>query len=80
VFLLVRDDFGAPFMPIINLLLVLRTFRAHCDLMFQSTFERKTFRMMAGDEVTGRHFSEPRDFGFTASIIRITATGVKGTT
>ena len=80
MFLSVRDDFAAPFMHIINLLLVLRIFRVHCDLVFQSTFERKTFRMMAGDEVAGRHFSESRYFGFTASIIRIVATGVKCTT
>jgi hypothetical protein len=50
------------------------------DLVFQSAFERKTFRMMARNEVAARHFSEPRHFGYTAFGIRITATGVKGTT
>jgi hypothetical protein len=57
-------------------LFVFRTFKAYCHLVFQGAFERKTLRMMAGDEVAGRHFSEPRHFCFTASIIRITATGV----
>ena len=64
----------------INRLLVLRTNRAHWDLVFQSAFEAQTFRVMAGDKVAGRHFSEPRHFGYTAFGIRITATGVKGTT
>ena len=67
-------------MHIINLLLVLRIFEAHYGLVFQGTLERKIFRMMAGDEVAGRHFSEPRHFGYTAFGIRITTTGVKGTT
>ena len=80
MFVLVRDDFVAPFMHIINLLLVLRIFEAHYGLVFQGTLERKIFRMMARDEVPGRHFSELRRFGFTAPIIRVVATGVEGTT
>ena len=52
-------------MHIVNPLLVLRTFRAYCHLVFHSAFERKTLRMMAGDEVTGRYFSKLRLFGFT---------------
>ena len=67
-------------MHIVNPLLVLRTLRAYYQLVFQSAFERKTLRMMAGDEMAGRHFSEPRHFGYTTFGIRITATGVKGTT
>jgi hypothetical protein len=75
-----RDDIAAPFMHIVNPLLVLRTTRAHWDLVFQSAFETQTFCMMARDEVPGRHFSELRRFGFTAPIIRVVATGVEGTT
>ena len=65
---------------IINLLLVLGTIRVHWDLVFQSAFETQTFRVMAGDEVAGRHFSEPRHFGYATFGISIATTGVKGTT
>ena len=62
------------------MLLVLRTIGTDRYLVFQRAFERKTLRMMAGDEVAGRHFSELRHFVYTALGIRITATGVKGAT
>ena len=65
---------------IINRLLVLRTIRAHWDLVFQSAFETQIFRVMAANKVAGRHFSEQRHFGYTAFGIRISATGVKSTT